>query len=326
MARLRRLPPWNARQQTRSLWHHYWVLWAVCLAFLPAVAASAHAEWADNVATAFVGAGSMVLFYVDALYCSVFTRSHNPSEPGVWVIDPNVPWPDVAADTVWNAVPNTSAAFRTAMQARMSWLAARTEMWQGYQHQLFTPADGSWVLRLGLPMPGTGHIVACEIQEGMPASGWRYRPGPSLAERLSGPRVWVGLVQPGVQTSANFDWDLLAYLFRGTVIDEREQPVDGRAWLHTLPTFHDDGDRARWAAMDAPRWIGRGLGMAQARAYGECMFGARYRISPAATLGEIEAELRRCAELLPRMATAASLRQPSLPTYSPPRSIGSEPT
>lgn len=149
--------------------------------------------------------------------------------------------------------------------------------------------------------------MIAEIQEGLPAQAWRVDPARPYRDRLPGPVVLVGLSQSGVTTSADFDWDLLNRLFRDRIIDQAGVAIDDRPWQLTSANPRDMTDRTNWQAMvsaGAPRWIGKGYGMATARTHAVCAFGARIQLDPHSTLGQIDAELQDLQTLIIDMATS----------------------
>ncbi len=213
--------------------------------------------------------------------------------------------PQVDEDTVWNDVPSRPAEFELALRARMAWLHAHLDGLT-LEHDLRgSAAGGSWVVRMWSPLEESGYRVQCEVEEGLTAQQWRPDAARSYHERLKGPSIWIGLLQTGVADSASFDWARLAHIFRQTVVDAAGKPTDDRAWIQTTPGLRDPSDREQWSrvvAAGAPRWLGKGFGMGQARRAGECMFGARFSMPPTATLGEMLAELRRSEGLVRQMA------------------------
>lgn len=81
--------------------------------------------------------------------------------------------------------------------------------------------------------------------------------------------------------------------------------LDGRPWQTTTARLRDEGDRANWRdalSAGAPRWLGKGYGMATARTHRVCAFGARLQIEPTLTLDEIDTELQRLEDLVMDMA------------------------
>ena len=83
--------------------------------------------------------------------------------------------------------------------------------------------------------------------------------------------VLVGLSQHGVSTSAGFDWPLLHRLFAERIVDSSGRIIDGRHWQTTPANPRDPIDRANWKDMvagGAPKWLGKGYGMATARTHG----------------------------------------------------------
>ena len=151
-----------------------------------------------------------------------------------------------------------------------------------------------------------GHRVITQIQEGLAAQAWRMDPDRPYRSRLDGPVVLVGLRQDGVSTSAAFDWHQLHRLFQDRIVNDGGQVLDGRAWQTTAASPRDPIDRQGWQSIvdaGAPKWLGKGWGMAVARSHHQaCAFGARFAIPPTRTFGEIDAELQRLQVLITEMA------------------------
>lgn len=89
------------------------------------------------------------------------------------------------------------------------------------------------------------------------------------------------------------------------LLDSAGEPLDARDWHGTSPRPNDPIDKANWQAMvaaGAPKWLGKGWGMKVAQSTQSCLFGAKYQLAPAITLGEIDQELRQLEPLIERMA------------------------
>ena len=154
--------------------------------------------------------------------------------------------PRVDADTVWNDVPDDPAGFELTLRTRVAWLANRMDTWCKLEHNLGleqSSGGGAWVASKRVPSPSPGHKVIAETQEGLPAQAWRADPARPYRDRLPGPLVLVGLSQPGVTTSADFDWDLLHRLFRNRIIDQAGVAMDDRPWQLTSANPRDTTDR-----------------------------------------------------------------------------------
>jgi len=140
-----------------------------------------------------------------------------------------------------------------------------------------------------------GYVVAAEAEK-KSARAWPAVAGDG-ANPLKGPEVWVGLRQQGVNTSAGFDWDYLNALWR-VMKDARMD------WItRTRPTLLAAHDQEGWERIGAPAGLGFGFGEREAKRSGACMFGAKFRLAPEVTLGELVAELQRTADLVRTLAT-----------------------
>lgn len=238
-----------------------------------------------------------------------FSESPHPwvaATARAWLLQLDTLVPRVDADTVWNEVPDDAAGFELALRTRVAWLANRMDAWCELEHDLEpSSGGGAWVASMRVPSPFPRHKVIAEIQEGLPTQAWRVDPARLYRDRLPGPVVLVGLSQSGVTTSADFDWDLLHRLFRNRIIDQAGVAIDDRSWQLTSANPRDATDRTNWQAMvsaGAPRWIGKGYGMATARTHAVCAFGARIQLDPRRTLGQIDAELQDLQTLIIDMA------------------------
>jgi hypothetical protein len=218
--------------------------------------------------------------------------------------------PRVNSETVWNEVPDDAAGFELALRARVAWLASQMDTWCTLDHDLeLSSGGGAWVAAMRSAPLRAGHRVVAEIQEGLAAQDWRQDPAHPYRDKMTGPVVLVGLSQAGVATSAGFDWSLLRRLFVGRVVDQSGAVIDGRPWQTTSANPRDLTDRANWQATvtaGAPKWLGKGYGMATTRTHAVCAFGARIQIAPQRTLGEINAELQQLQSLVSDMSAAAA--------------------
>lgn len=218
--------------------------------------------------------------------------------------------PQVHSSTVWNALPDDAAGFELALRARIAWLYSRMNEWCRVQHELaMSSGGGAWVAAMRARATTPDHWVIAEVQEGLNAQEWRPDPTRPFSARVKGPAVLVGLAQIGPLTSSSFDWTLLHRQFRDHVYGDAGVAVDGRPWHKTSASIRNAEDRANWervVGQGAPRWLGKGYGMATAQTHGVCAFGARLGLSPTMTLGNIEVELRNLQELVVEMARTQS--------------------
>jgi len=226
-----------------------------------------------------------------------FTRSPNP-----WVAETSAAWldhlstvlPNVNAHTRWNRLrPGDSIPL--VMRARMSWVYSRLKPPAPLVAD-FMASGGSkaWVARIQMPAPAAGYVVAAEIEDAS-ARSWPARFEPDGPNPVTGPRVWVGLRQHGVDGSEGFNWDYLAALW----------PLmrsSGNDWMATRPGLPAEHDRAAWHHIGAPLGLGYGFGHREATKRGVCMFGGRIRLPADIRLGNLVDELQEVAELLLTMA------------------------
>lgn len=236
----------------------------------------------------------------------------------VWVATTARAWLDQLAElvprvdgkTIWNDVPDDAAAFELALRARVAWLSTRMQEWCQIDHDLaMSSGGGAWVAAMRTQTGVDHHWVIAELQEGMAAQEWGPLPDKPYRDRVRGPAVLVGLAQIGPATSATFDWALLHRLFRGTVYAEDGAVLDGRPWQTSTARLRDPGDRANWQRLvsaGAPKWFGKGYGMATAKTHSVCAFGARFQLAPASTLDEVDSELKRLQTLVMELAGLAN--------------------
>lgn len=223
--------------------------------------------------------------------------------------------PEVNGSTQWNAVPEDVVGFEVALRARMAWLHQQfSEAGHGLAHDLVVASNGgSWVLRFWLPDLGKGQFITAELSERLPSPAWKLDESAPFADRVQGPQFLVGLRQEGVKSSASFDWGLLRRMFTDTVFevdaDASGMPtidvVDGRNWSRRSAAPRSNVDRDNHGAMQragAPPWLGQGYGMAQAKAGGACVFGARFTMSADVCLDEVSKEINRTVQLVRDMA------------------------
>lgn len=217
-----------------------------------------------------------------------------------WVADTAKAWiqhidaelPRVDAATVWNQL-REGEGFINAMRSRISWVYSSVTAPTPLRKRLMSSSAGaSSVVGLRVEAPVDGYILQAEIEEGM---GVRSIPKYASAARPPvGPSAWVGLVQYGVTTSAEFDWEYLARLWREVMAPARSDWVRNRA----RPRGIDKEPHEAMVSRGAPRYLGVGFGDAQTKISGECMFGARIQLPGDITLGSAARELERLGDLL----------------------------
>jgi hypothetical protein len=187
--------------------------------------------------------------------------------------------------------------------------------WCRIEHELaMSSGGGAWVVAMRAPAQATDHRVIAEVQEGLLAQAWRPDPDQPYSLRVKGPVVLVGLAQVGPATSSSFDWSLLHRIFRQHVYDDGGMPFDDRPWHTTAASIRDPEDRANWQEVvgaGAPRWLGKGYGMATARTHHVCAFGARLGLPPTLTLDDIDAEVQKLQSLVTDMAGTPPVTVPA---------------
>lgn len=242
---------------------------------------------------------------------AVYANSADP-----WVAATATAWlqqlralvPHVDSNTVWNDVPDDAAGLELALRARVAWLAARTRQWCQLDQSLeMSSGGGAWVVAMRTPANSPGHSFVAELQEGTAAQAWGHDPTRRYRDILVGPVVLVGLTQKGIATSEGFDWELLHRAFTGTVLGKDGSVIDDRPWQTTAASPRHPTDRDNWKRIieaGAPRWLGKGYGMATAKSHGVCAFGARLSLPPDATLGQLDDQLRGLEALVVEMAAS----------------------
>lgn len=214
--------------------------------------------------------------------------------------------PAVEADTVWNDVPDDPPAFELALRARIAWLSHHLDGMTLERDLVQSSGGGIWVLRFWSATAVPNLRVQVEVQEGMTAYEWRHDPHRRYRDRLKGPAPVVSLRLSDVDTSEDFDWELLRRVFAENVLDANGDPLPDWPWQLTPANPRHPVDRTAWKAMveaGGPKWLGKGFGMAVAtKAYRECLFGARMQFAPTLTLGQIRSELLRLEPLVLAMS------------------------
>jgi hypothetical protein len=233
-------------------------------------------------------------------------RSRHPwvtATAGAWLAHLERSLPVVGPATVWDEAGDDED-FILAMRARMTWLHHQLDPPPPVEHDLVSSAAGaSPVVRLFADTPVPGFQIMVDVEERQAVQELTkarrgHRPP------LLGPRALVALLQNGVSTSADFDWEHLRALW----------PVMAQApfeWSTRAARPKAEHDRAAYAAMVArggPPHLGFGFGEAQARRSGACMFGARVQFPPDIPLGRLAEQVR---SLGPLVAALARVEPPS---------------
>jgi len=210
-----------------------------------------------------------------------------------WLTHLEVAMPRVGAATVWNRFA-AGEDFVLAMRARQSWVFGQLHPPDSVSLAILQSSSGvSWVVKMTAPAAVPGYLIAVEVEEKLPNRLWpKFAPDPAL--KVQGPSIKVCLIQTGVDTSAAFDWDYLHVLWP-TMDAVRTD------WVKTSARPRAAHDRAGWQRIidaGAPRFLGIGFGEAQTLKSHECMFGARFQLSPSITLADLAATMQGLVPLL----------------------------
>lgn len=205
--------------------------------------------------------------------------------------------PKVDGSTRWNDLTDDEA-FVVAMRARASWIFSNLNPTAPVEHDLvYSSAGASSVVRLLTPAASAGYKVLADVEERM-----NVRQIPKYADSATrpplGPSIRVALLQEGVTTSKNFDWDYLLAMWPLMRADRED-------WVTRSASPRADHDRTNHKAMIAkggPKYLGIGFGEAQVRITGQCLFGLRLQLQPDVTLAHVVATLEGLSDLLVRMA------------------------
>lgn len=228
-----------------------------------------------------------------------YAASANPwvaATASAWSAHLDEALPVVDESTRWNEI-DFGDDFRLAMRVRMSWLHAHVSVPAGVTSYLLpSSAGGSWMVRMFADSKKPGYRVMLDVEEGLSRGAPKIVTAESPAPK--GPVAKVVLLQHGVETSAEFDWDYLHSMW----------PLMAAArtdWSTRSSNPKAQADRdglARIVAKGAPRYIAFGFGDAQTRLNGECMFGPKVQIPPTITMAELRSELVGLSELVAQMA------------------------
>lgn len=216
--------------------------------------------------------------------------------------------PVITGHTVWDDVPQGSEdlhaqeqlrAFIVAMRARMSWLYSACPAPPGIEQDLVGSSSGvTWVLRYMAPTSRPEYKVVAEFEERLPNREFPKAAAGEDGKRPQGLSAKVVLMQTGVSTSRNFDWDWLHALW-----PHMDQARDDWVTAAARPrAAHDKAGIARIRGAGAPAHVGIGFGEAQAAKGDACMFGARVQFDPHNTLGDLAEEVPRLVALIADLA------------------------
>lgn len=173
--------------------------------------------------------------------------AHESSQHG-WVRTTATAWlhhldgahPALGPDTVWDDLID-GEDFVIALRARMSWLFSHYTPPSHIETDLVGSSSGvSWVLRLMTPPPMHGYHIVAELEERLPNRA-HPKHASTGGRRPSGLSAKVVLMQTGVQTSADFDWDYLHTLWPHMAAARED-------WVTTAPrprAAHDKAGQAR---------------------------------------------------------------------------------
>jgi hypothetical protein len=204
--------------------------------------------------------------------------------------------PKVDRMTVWNAL-SQGEDFVVALRARMVWLHRNLAPAASIRHDLVSSSAGvSWVVRMFADAAELGYRVMLEIEESLSVREFRNAGLDSPCPR--GPSIKVVLLQSGVTTSANFNWDYLHAMWPAM----RTARTDWVTNTARPKAAHDRAGQQSIVAKGAPGYLGVGFGEAQTKINGTCMFGARLQLRPDIKLSEILDELRILENLIVTMA------------------------
>lgn len=235
---------------------------------------------------------------------TAFAKSRNP-----WVAETSAAWlehlstalPRVSAHTRWNSL-RPGDPIPLVMRARMSWVYSHLRPSTPLVAD-FMASGGSkaWVARIQMPAPAPGYVVAAELEDPS-ARSWPARFEPDGPNPVTGPRVWVGLRQHGVDGSQGFNWDYLADLWPLMHSSRTD-------WMSTRPGLPAAHDREAWQRIGSPPGLGYGFGHREATKHHVCMFGGRIRLPADIRLGTLVEELQQVADLLLTLAARRPRRQ-----------------
>lgn len=233
-----------------------------------------------------------------------YTRSDNPwvsSTARAWRSQIDLLVPPVDGETVWNDVRD-GAEGDIDLRARGAWLYAQMDGWCDIEPG-FSGTNGgrSWVVTMDSATSRDDYSVSVEVDEGLSVRKWNDGDRPR-SQRLQGPTVLIGLRQDSISNADGFDWELLVRLFKSHVVDDRGEPTDGRTWRRHKAIR---SSLAGWTTNvqgrhDVPNWLGQGYN--EAAKHDWCLFGARFNLSPALTLAQIDVELRKVQDLVHSLA------------------------
>ena len=214
-----------------------------------------------------------------------------------WIAHIDSQVPVVDGTTVWNKIGRKSDLY-LGLRLRSAYLYDNVVVPIGSSRSLREIGSGGlYVAVVDAPIRNSGYTVRWEATESLPTQDvGRLVDGSGLR----GVDVRFFLVQQGVTTSREYDWDHLGHLWR--IYLEPEQWIK---WRTGVPQKKVDWERdgvLRLHRSGVPTFVGVGYGEGQAKLSGEVEFGARFVLPPTSTLNEAADVLSRVALIGARMA------------------------
>lgn len=238
--------------------------------------------------------------------------AHYVKSPMTWVSETAVAWlshiesrvPAVDGETVWNEIEGIDLYL--ALRLRAAFIYENVDVPPGSSKSLLEIGSGRlYVAIVDAPIRGSNYSVRWETTESLPTQAvGRLTDGGGLR----GVEIRFFLVQRGVTTSRNYDWDHLSLLWHAYLKSEAWIP-----WRTNPPQKRVQWERdgiSRLRSLDSPKFLGSGYGDGQAKLSGEVVFGARFVLSPTTTLAEATAVLNRVALIGSRMAQHSTRPKP----------------
>lgn len=207
-------------------------------------------------------------------------------------------FPEVSGETMYGELQE-GEDFVVALRTRMAWVANRLNPPEPIMHDLVESGAGvSWVPRLRADAKRPGYQILVECEERRPVRDFPKYAG---TRAPLGPMVRVYLLQNGVDTSRNFDWEYL-YAMWPAMQAARDD------WDTARPRPKAEHDRAghrRIIDLGGPKHLGFGYGERQTRLSNQCMFGARFHLPPTVTLQGMVDVMDGMGDLMLELAAVA---------------------
>lgn len=206
--------------------------------------------------------------------------------------------PDVQGSTPWNLV-GPDEPFILAMRARVVWIAHSLVGSETVKPRFGQSSKGvSWTTGFDTSAGRDGYRLVLDLEEQLPVQQFPFKSTDSR-RLLKGPAIRIFLLQEGVSTSREFDWDHLARLWPTL-------ESSGYEWSGAPKprAQHDKAGLERMRSLHGvPKFVGIGYGNAQAKLSGSCMFGVKRALNPSLTLSEIADEVNSMKDLLVRLGS-----------------------